>query len=220
MHNSTMILETLSGRIAFMANDELLSRIDRIYASVDATQEFDMTKLPGIVWQQQGRVGFYQDFRSGLSQAEIENIAHSLISNIANLKDHLRRWARHNGTDPAKIDQAVKASYALNIIIDLDNNEKHGYPPWHGGHSGVAPQVPDIRRVMRLSTGGEAGSGVGMTFNSDGTPRIMSRGSGSAKAVITGDVIDKDGNKLGDLHEFEQDAVEALEKLLADLGIT
>ena len=42
-----------------MANDELLSRIDRIYASVDANQEFDMTKLPGIVWQQQGVVWLY-----------------------------------------------------------------------------------------------------------------------------------------------------------------
>ena len=58
-----------------------------------------------------------------------------------------------------------------------------------------------------------------MTFNAYGTPRIVSRG-GSAKAVITGDVIDKDGNKLGDLDEFDQDAVEALEKLLADLGVT
>ena len=102
-----MILGTPSGRIAFMANDELLSRIDRIYASVDANQEFDMTKLPGIVWQQQSVVWLYQDFRSGLSQPEIQNIAHSLIHNIANLKGHLRRWARQNGTDPATIDQAI-----------------------------------------------------------------------------------------------------------------
>jgi len=202
-----------------MANDELLNRIDRIYASVDATQEFDMTKLPGIVWQQQGGVGFYQDFRGGLSQAEIQNIAYSLIHNIANLKDHLRRWARQNGTDPATIDQAIGASNALNIIIDLSNNDKHGYPPRDGGYSGVAPQVSGINRVMRLSTGVEAGSSIAMTFNADGTPKIVSRG-GSAKAVITGTVIDKDGNKLGDLDEFDQDAVEALEKLLADLGVT
>jgi len=203
-----------------MANDELLNRVDRIYASVDATQEIDMTKLPGIVRQEQGGVWFYQDFSSGLSKAEIQNIAYSLIHNIANLKDHLRRWARQNGTDPATIDQAIAASNALNIIIDLSNNDKHGYPPRDGGNSGVAPQVSGIDRVMRLSTGGEAGSSIAMTFNNDGTPRIVSRGSGSAKAVITGDVIDKDGNKLGDLDKFDHEAVEALEKLLADLGVT
>ena len=214
-----MILGTPSGRIAFMANDELLSRIDRIYASVDANQEFDMTKLPGIVWQQQGVVWLYQDFRSGLSQPEIHNIAHSLIHNIANLKDHLRRWARQNGTDPATIDQAIGASNALNIIIDLSNNDKHGYPPRDGGYSGVAPQVSGIDRVMKLSFGGEAGSSISMAFNADGSPRIVSRG-GSAKAVITGRVNDKDGNRLGDLHNFELEAVESLEELVADLGVT
>ena len=203
-----------------MANDELLGRVDRIYASVDAAQEFDMTKLPGIVGQQQGLVWVYQDFTGGLSQAEIQNIAYSLIHNIANLKDHLRRWARQNGTDPAKIDQAIGASNALKIIIDLSNNDKHGYPPRDGGHSGVAPQVLDINRLMRLTTGGTTGSSVAITLDASGTPRVVGSGSGSARAVITGDVLDKDGNRLGDLYEIELAAVGDWETLMTDLGVT
>ena len=76
------------------------------------------------------------------------------MHNIANLKDQLRRWARQNGTDPATIDQAIGASNALNIIIDLSNNDKHGYPPRDDGYSGVAPQVSGIDRVMKLPFGG------------------------------------------------------------------
>ena len=62
---------------------------------------------------------------------------------------------------------------------------------------------------MKLSFGGEAGSSISMAFNVDGSPRIVSRG-GSAKAVITGRVNDKDENRLGDLHNFELEAVESL----------
>ena len=32
-------------------------------------------------------------------------------------------------------------------------------------------------------------------------------------------VVDKDGNRLGDLYEIELDAVAALEKLMAEMGV-
>ena len=85
-----------------MTVEELLARVARIYASVDAIQEFDMTKLPATVRQDQGYISVSQDFTGGLTQAEIDNVAYSLIHNIANLHDHLRRWARRTGKDPKK----------------------------------------------------------------------------------------------------------------------
>ena len=36
--------------------EELLARLQRIYASVDAIREFDMTKLPAIVRQDEDRI--------------------------------------------------------------------------------------------------------------------------------------------------------------------
>ncbi len=202
-----------------MTVEELLARVERIYASVDAIQEFDMTKLPAIVRHGQGRISVFQDFTGGLSKAEIENVAYILIHNIANLDAHLRRWARRNGKDPRKIGEAVHAADSLKIVKDLSNNEKHGYPPRDGGHSRVAPRVIDIRRVMRLSTGGEAGSSVAMTLDPGGVPKIISRGSGSAHALITGEVLDKDGQRLGYLYEIELDAMAALEKLMTEIGV-
>lgn len=199
--------------------EELLARVKRIYASADAIQEFDMTKLPATVRQEQGHISIFQDFTGGLSKAEIENVAYSLIHNTANLDDHLRRWARRNGKDPKKFDEVVRASNSLKILKDLSNNDKHGYPPGDGGHSRVAPRVLDIGRRMRLSTGGGVGSSVAMTWGPGGVPKIMSRGSGSARAVITGEVIDKDSNRLGDLYEIALAAVVALENVMAQLGL-
>lgn len=202
-----------------MSFEELLAKVQRIYASASAVQEFDMTKLPAVIKQEGGLISVHQDFTGGLSKAEIDNVAASLIYNIAHLDHHLRRWARSNGKNPNKIDDELKASNPFNIVKDLSNNDKHGYPPRGGGHSRVAPKVLGFSRVMRLSTGGKVGSVVSMRFGPGGIPRIVSSGSGSAYAVITGEVIDKDGNKLGDLYEIELEAVAALEKLMNELGI-
>ena len=116
-------------------------------------------------------------------------------------------------------EEAVKAANSLKLVKDLSNNDKHPYPPRKGGHSGVAPKVLAFSKVMRLSTGGGAGSGVAMTLGPGGVPMIRSRGSGSAHALITGKVIDKDGNLLGGLYEIELDAVAAWERLLAEMGV-
>ncbi|MDA1271897.1 MAG: hypothetical protein O3A93_11675, partial [Chloroflexi bacterium] len=93
--------------------EELLMKILRIYASIDASQEFDMAKLPARVVQDEGRVVVFQDFTGGLSAAEIQNVAHNLVDNIAKLYDHLRQWARQNGKDANKVTDAVKASHSL-----------------------------------------------------------------------------------------------------------
>lgn len=63
-----------------MKVEELLARVQRIYASIDAMQEFDMTKLPGTVRQDEGFISVSQDFTGGLSAAEIENTAHAAWS--------------------------------------------------------------------------------------------------------------------------------------------
>lgn len=125
-----------------MTPDELMPRIKRIYSSIDALQELDLAKLPAQVMQSDRVVAIFQDFKGNLSQEEIENAAYTVIHNIANLQDHLRRWAHHNGHNKARVDDAFTASAALKIVKDLSNNDKHG-PPRDGGHSGVAPRLAD-----------------------------------------------------------------------------
>ena len=80
-----------------MPNDDLKGRIERIYEAVNAVVETDISKFMPKVIKDGNRIGFYQDWSGGLSSAEIENIAHILIYNVANLKEHLRGWAERNG---------------------------------------------------------------------------------------------------------------------------
>jgi hypothetical protein len=199
-----------------MTSDDLLMRVCRIYASIDAVQEFDLGKVPAKVVHTEQVFTLWQDFSGGLSQEEIVNTAYMLIHNIANLRDNLRRWAARNGKDKGKVDATFSASRELQIIQDLSNHDKHG-PDRTGGCSGVGPTLQEIGRIMRLS-GGEAGSETLVVFGPAG-PQVSSTGGSTAAIVITGPVVAKDGTPLGDLFDMELAAVQAWDNLLGEYGV-
>lgn len=198
-------------------NDAILQRISRIYAAIGSIEEDDPHKLKATVIHTKKIKGVFQDFRGGFSHDELSNQAHSVIHNIANLRDHLRRWASHHDQNKNKIEQAIENCLELQMIMDLSNNDKHGYPPRDGGHSGQCPQLIEINRVMRLHTRAKKDSRIGITIGAGGVPKFI--GDGTAKAVITGNVVDNDGNRIGDLYDIANKAVEAWETLLADFGL-
>jgi hypothetical protein len=199
-----------------MPDADLLQRIQRIYAAVQTAEEADLSRLPARVLRSGRFLSMYQDFSGSLRDEEIVNLAYSVIHNIANLCDHARRWAKRSGKDPAIIDEAVEASFALLVITDLSSNDKHGYPPRDGGRSRRSPKLVNTRRILRIATGAEKGSAVAVTFAPDGTPQVS--GSGSAKAIVTGEVVDDKGVHIGDLYDLANRAVEDWARVLEQLG--
>ncbi|MFZ4729504.1 MAG: hypothetical protein ACOYMQ_12730 [Pseudanabaena sp.] len=197
--------------------DDLNQRLDRIYAAIEAVKESDLSKIPPKIVTGEGFLAISQDFRGSLSDADLSNSAHTLIHNIANLPDHLKRWAAKNSVDKSKIDALFASNTALQIIKDLSNNDKHGYPPRNGGNSGKAPQVVEIGRMMQLSTGSEENSFVGFMITPDGQQHVS--GSGSATVIVTGNVVDSEGVSIGDLYDIKLDAIDVLEKFMMSLGV-
>ena len=177
-----------------------------------------MSELPGKLFSSEKIVGVYQDFSGGLSEATLANLAYSMIHNIANLADHLRKWAEKNGKDKALVDEALKASFELRVLLDLSNNDKHGPRRDDTSHSGRMPKLLTPRRVMRLTTGPGKGSSALMTLGRDGQPVI--RGAGSGTAIVTGEVVDGDGKALGDLYDIAAKGLADWEVLLSEYGVT
>ena len=196
-------------RSLFIMNDIILQRISRIYAAIGDIEEDDPNKLRATVVQTDKIKAVFQNFCSDFSNDDLSNYAHAVIHNIANLQEHLERWAKDNGHDKAKVDQTFDNSLELQIIKDLSNRDKHPYPPRDGGYSRKCPQLVDIIRVMQLQN-------QAMTLGADGIPKFF--GDGTHKVVITGNVVDNNNNYIGDLHKIVTKAVEAWEKLLADFG--
>ena len=77
--------------------------------------------------------------------------------------------------------------------------------------------MQDRRRVLRLSGGPKPRSGVTVQFLPGG-PRVTTV-SGSAAAVVTGNVVANDGSRLGELAALLNEALTAYEELLARWGL-
>ena len=197
-----------------MSTDSLMERLSRIYASLDEALEGDLAKFPPKIVKGEPFVSIYQDFLGGLTQAQISNIAHSFVHNIANFKDHLKKWVRSNNYDVDNIDNVFKASRTLKIMQDLSDNDKHGYPKRNGGYSKKSPHLIEVKRVMRLVGGGSGHSGIYLTPKG---PKKF--GDGSANVIITGQVVDGDNNSLGNLYDISIDAVVVWEQMLKSMGI-
>jgi len=200
-----------------MDSSDLESRLRRIYASLEMAEETDMAKLRAEVIRDGKRIALHQDFTGGLSNEEPENYAHSLIHNIANLRDHLKSWAKKNGKNSSEVDSAFKNSLALRIIQDLSDNDKHGYPRRNGGWSRKSPKIGKITRSLQLTTRAQEGSFVAMTLGPRGIPRIS--GSGEARAVISAEIHDCDGSVIGDFRQTALEAIGVWEGLLAQFGV-
>lgn len=200
-----------------MLNDDLILKVKRLYAAVKSTEEIDVSKFLPKMINDGHRRGFSQDWSGGLSEAEITNIAQSLVYNIANFDASLKKWAEENNKDKTKVDVMFNSSLALRIIKDLSNCDKHAYPQRDGGHSGKSPRVDEFRRIMQMTTKPEKGSFVALTFTPQGLPKVL--GDGTAKVIVSGDILDKDGNNIGDFHIIALEAVEAWESVLGDFGV-
>jgi hypothetical protein len=200
-----------------MIDDDLNSRVRCLYTAVGATEETDISKFMPMVTSDGKRVCSYYDWRDGRSDAELDNAIHILIYDIANLRDLLTKWADQNGKARTKVDDAFEKSLALRIMQDLSNNHRHGYDPTRHSHSGKSPRLDNITTVMEMTTNPEEGSVVSLTVDRQGVPRVA--GSGTAKVIITGDILDRDGNKICDLRKTMLEAVEVWESVLDDFDV-
>jgi hypothetical protein len=196
-----------------VGDDDFGKRVRRIYAALGHIEVADLSKFPPRLGEPGSR-HIFQDFRGGLSDEELENLAQSAVANVANVKDHLRRWARRNDRDLVQIDDAVKRSDAIRIIIDLADREKHGGERNNGGYSRRSPQLGKIERSLEIRP--PKGVPVEVLFGEDGP--IFSPGA-NPHVVLTAPVLDRSGVKIGDLHRLLMEALSAWDSLLQEWGV-
>ena len=76
-----------------MENDNLMLRVQRLYASIKAIIETDISKFKPSIISNNHRTGFCHDWTGNLTEAERTNYVQSLISNIASFEYQLYKWA-------------------------------------------------------------------------------------------------------------------------------
>jgi hypothetical protein len=101
-------------------------------------------------------------------------------------------------------------------VHDLWDNAKHAGSS-RKSKSGLHPSIRNIHSFLRLTTKPKEGSLVVYTLNRQGGQKVI--GDGNAKVIITGDILDRDGNKIGDLYETLLKAIDDWEKVLTEFGV-
>jgi hypothetical protein len=194
---------------------QLIAKIERLRAAVHVAEEREVACVKANIAQTADHIEIHHDFRDGLSDHEIQNLAWQIIRSIADLKDHLRSWAAANGKPKDDVDQAVRGSQELAIIMDLANYDKHGGHDRQGGQwSGTWPELKDIRRGLRITTGAVPGVIAGMRILPNGDIQTV----GHAAITVLGEVELRGGRKL-DIGYVQQRAIEAWENLLRRFGL-
>jgi hypothetical protein len=198
--------------------DVLDRRIRQMHAALEALEEQDFSSIT----LQRGTTAQGQyckvDFAQGTTESGLANIASLIIANIACMKDHLRVWCTKSSS---KFDgeDLINTNRDVAIIHDLWNVEKHGQLN-RTPRSGHCPRVQNLTRSLRISTGTSAGSSAVLMFNlQTGKPEVRTEGGGSASLVISGDVVDENGVRLGDFETICESATAAWEEALKRAGV-
>lgn len=193
---------------------QLIAKIDRLRAAVGATEDRDLTRIKATVTQTVSMVHVQDDFRGDLTQAQIDNMAWSVIRAIADLKDYLNSWASDHGQPRDAGDAAVRSSPELALILDLANFDKHGAHDRNGGRTGQFPELRNLRRGLRITTAAVPGAVAGMQILPTGEIRTV----GNAAVTILGDICLQDGRRI-EIGYVQQRAIEAWERAFDALGL-
>ena len=126
----------------------------------------------------------------------------SVVSNLSNLKDHLKKTATAKGIDKNLIEKEIDNSLHLQLIIDINNAEKHGYPVT-SKRSNLDPKIVNLKSGLKVI-------GDGMTsisIHPDG--RIEQ--TGNVETIIDADILDFNNNKICSFSELTIKSIEAWE---------
>src|SRR2546423_601222 len=171
--------------------DELQARLRRIFAALGDTLVVDFAEYKPRLAAGETFVFLLHEVRGRPTPEQLHNIVFSAIANVGSLKDNLKKWAGKNGREVSRVEAFIKWSFHLQVIVDVWNGDKHGYPlSW--SHSEREPRLTELRTVLSLSTEATPHSSSSMMLGPNG-PQVQLTGSGGGGFAIAGTIVDKSG---------------------------
>ncbi len=195
---------------------KILKRLQRLHVAIGRSKT-DVRNLPARIYESSSARCIVQDFSGGHSETELTETLYSVIHNIANLHDHLRNWGDDHGLSRESIHNFLKDSFDYCVIKDLSNGDKHGYPLRGDGWTRKGARLGAVHTACRLQTRPSKDSSVAMTLGSGGRAQVY--GDGMAEVIITGEVTDRFGSKLGDIDAFVEKAIRHSEAGMRHFGV-
>ncbi len=195
--------------------NDIKIRLDRVYESIKDISDNDLENYLNIDTKIDGdNFSTTITFDKGSTELDTQNKIFYVFEHLAKLKDHLKNKLNSRGENGSKIENDINNSLPLQLVIDLSNQEKHGYPLTKTNRSKLDPNIKNIAQAMVLSAGksGPASfvfdplTGVGQTI-------------GDVRSAIVADVVDGSGNKIYDLDKLIDDSILEWEAIIQRYGL-
>ncbi len=189
-------------------------RLKRVYRAVDKQIDPDINPNINVKMEQVGSQGRIELTFGKLDKTELINTIFGIIYSIASLKDHLKNKLKKVGKNPQLVENTINECLELQLIFDLWNQDKHGYPLERGSRSGKNPKLVNLRQGLTIKdTSKGSGSIVFSPFFPQNMHTVTSE-SDNMVVKIMGEIVDTNGKNLVSLDELFNKSLAELEKLI------
>jgi hypothetical protein len=158
-------------------------------------------------------IGF--DFTRSNPDIETANKILALIDHLAHIKDPLKKALKNKGADPDLIENEIKKQPFLQILLDLANSKKHGYPLEKYKHSGRDPKIVNIRKEACIAVSEENSYSMISFDVQTGKPIVV----GDVSIMIDADIVDLQGGHICTLGVLASKSLVAWEDLIQAYGL-
>jgi len=192
-----------------MIYNDVQERLKLIYASIDQKNDYHEVALGQMnTGFTDGAIiiSFYKEEEVPALRNQINNV----IANLANIKDCLKKKMVEKGNDEKQIESEINNSIYLQLVIDLANQEKHGYPLTKTKRSKKDPLIKNIARALTASN------------KKDNVTVKRSDGAGihNCMTTIVAEITDSKGNLLYYLDDLINNALNNWENIIKKYNIT
>lgn len=171
--------------------NDITQRLKRIYLSISLSYDNKPNNYI-VVYQDQNGSEIGWGLASEIDEERLANY-HIIIHNIASIKDHLKK--KFNG-----VENLINNCQALQLVIDLDNIDKHGIPLKRIPRSGTTPKIVNPILSIQVNKGNSWEYNEEMKFiECNGDIRMIRKFTYiniEGKVVFDADIVDEFGNKI------------------------
>ncbi len=189
-------------------------RLKRLYLSIDQQYESDVLQHMQTKKEKtkNGNFTVTINFNAKHDENETINRINSIIASLANLKDHLMAKLKLQNGNPEDIENEINQDLPLQLILDLNNQEKHGYPLTKTRRSGKDPKIIDISKALSSRP-----SIKPITFIRD--PITGAGATSNMAIVISAKVVDSQGNLLFYLNDLIDKSLKSWERIIINFNL-
>lgn len=206
-----------------MDYNDIAARLKRTLTSMNARFDDEVAVYANVtettekINETESLYTFKVEYKMGKQDMEtLVNKISIILYNISSLKDHLKKKLVEVGGNPNLVEDEINNSLHLQVVMDIVNQEKHGYPLTKTKRSNLDPKIKNISEsymITATATSNNQKAQARVFFTPDGIKHV---GDGKESMVIVADITDGQDNKIFTLDELVETAFSKMKKIVEE----